>query len=136
MKVDYVFLKSLLNEMQACESFMIKTDELIGFLYSDAKYSSETEFMEKLYGHIFLLSDIGAVESLVGKNFGVKYSEQGLYYFGAVLRLTARGHDFAKALNDRSFFEKLKKLTIGISYELCKDILTDAARQFIFKGAL
>ena len=48
MKVDYVFLKSLLNEMQACESFMIKTDELIGFLYSDAKYSSETEFMESL----------------------------------------------------------------------------------------
>ena len=91
MKVDYVFLKSLLNEMQACESFMIKTDELIGFLYSDAKYSSETEFMEKLYGHIFLLSDIGAVESRRGnKSMGLAH---------IIKRRREKGQDSDNVLN-------------------------------------
>lgn len=134
MKVDYVFLKDLLNEMQSCDSFMIQTDELISFLYSDAKYTSEDEFMDKFFGHLNLLADVGAIEALVGNNFGATYSLNKLSYHSAVIRLTSQGNNFAETLNNKHFFEKIKKMTIGISFELCKDILMDTARQLISKG--
>ena len=90
MKIDYVYIESILSIFVEDEKSVLPVDKFNSFIESDD---------DKFFSHISILGDkrliIGAGPS---SSLGFEYMHDEYQYTNSDWRLTADGHDFALAL--------------------------------------
>ncbi len=114
MKIDYNYLKRLLNAIQAKNSHFVNVLSLADEMKKPRQIIDEDDYYDKFYGHLLLLKDNHAIEEVYGHNLGVQYTvEENVCCSDSFIRLTSSGYDFATLLNKEGVTEKIKKFTIS-----------------------
>lgn len=120
MKLDYKFIKQLLETMENYE----KPQITMGDLMSAMSINEERE--DKFFGHISILADYNCIDSS-SSNFGFKYGYGGNLTINssAMYRLTARGYEFLDVLKQDKILNKIKDYAIPTAFEIGKSLLTE-----------
>ncbi len=114
MKLDYAYLKQLLNAIQAKQSHFVNVMSLAQELKDTRLNIDEDDYYDKFYGHLFLLKDNRAIEEVYGHNLGVQYTaDENVNCSDSFIRLTSSGYDFMTLLNKEGIADKIKKFTLS-----------------------
>jgi hypothetical protein len=129
MKPNPEYIKNLLSAFQKSRDPVTDVSELEeqGFSYRT------TEFY--FYFHLLLLNDLGFVIREDRKpGIGVKRMPHGeLFWSGIPLRLTASGHEFAEAMNNKKAFESIKKSVMSSSLSIMRDVAVSVLKTEIMR---
>lgn len=122
MQVDYLFISQIVNAMIAKDSHYINVEPLAMELRQKFVTLDDDEYIDKFYGHLWLLKDNKVIEEMTrGQCMGISYStNRNITRTDCVVRLTAQGYDFAKLLNRNGVLDKIKKLSIASVLILCQ----------------
>ena len=132
MKIDFEYLKALLENFEACKNPYPLVSEIV---------LDKTEIDAKLAFHVEMLMDQGFLVSYrEGGNspFEPDYeSEEGFSFLDLEVRLTAQGYEFLSALKQKNIFnaikEDLKENSIGTIWKVAQGALTKIASEKIMK---
>lgn len=128
MRINHDYIKQLIDIAldHPAPTFTIRDFEAAGVPYE----TPEFEF------HMKLLDDQRLIEQDDGDSgFGLEKGVDGFSSWAVLpLRLTARGHDFAEAISEKTIWDKIKKelpgaamtTLVGMSLELTKDYAKQA----------
>lgn len=132
MSIDYVFLRRITVAMQESDGYIIDISILMETVRNQLTDNDDDAYVQKLFGHLLLLRDSGAIETLAGHNMGLRYDDSGKVLFnGGYIRMTASGYDLAKMLSNTTMLGKLKSLSITAVGELARICATAAANNII-----
>ncbi|MBQ8677320.1 MAG: hypothetical protein IJ529_02485 [Alphaproteobacteria bacterium] len=122
MQIDYLFMRQMVNAMIAKDSHYINIEPLAMELRPQFATLDDEEYIDKFYGHLWLLKDNSVIEEMtLGQRMGISYAtNRHITRTDCVIRLTAQGYDFAKLLNKNDALDKIKKMSIASVLVLCQ----------------
>jgi len=130
MKPNPEYIKNLLSAFQKSPDPVTDVTELErqGYSYESAEF----------YFHLLLLNDQGFVVREDSKSgIGVERMLDGQLFWSAIpLRLTASGHEFAEAMNNKKAFETVKKSSVSFSLSIMRDVAVSALKAEITRNSL
>ena len=120
MKLDYKFIKQLLEVMENYDEHQITMEKLMDFM------AINDENVDKFAGHIKILVDYNCLDAS-SMDLGFKFSINGSLTInsGERYRLTARGYEFLDILKQDTIFNKIKDHAISTAFEVGKSLLTE-----------
>lgn len=121
MKLDYKFIKQLLETMENYDKHQISMRNLI----NSVSITDESE--DKFVGHMKILADYNCIDTLSG-DLGFSYGIDGNLSInsGERYRLTARGYEFLDILKQDTIFNKIKDHAISTAIEVGKSLLIES----------
>lgn len=121
MKLDYKFIKQLLEAMENYDEHQITMEKLMNFM------AINDENVDKFIGHIKILADYDCIDTS-SSEMGFRYGIDGCLSIngGSRYRLTARGYEFLDILKQDTIFNKIKDHAISTAFEVGKTLLTNS----------
>lgn len=130
MKLDYSYIKQILQIMEEYDSYQISSDILMQkmqVITSDDKIDDNR--LDKFIGHIKLLADNGFIDS-DDNDLGFSYGCDYVPVVNIVMyRITSRGYEFIDMLKNDTVFQKIKNFAISNAWDIGKEILISIVSQ-------
>lgn len=141
MKLDYEYIKQILHLMEEEPSHRISNYALLAKVNNISvpnndyvRMKVDDAMVDKFIGHIRQMHEAGLIgfEKDMGFSYGVNANIMGwqVYYF-----ITPAGYSFLSALNDNSFFNKVKEFTLSAAIGAATNLLTEGTTKLIKKAA-
>lgn len=132
MQLNIRFFKKILNIMQEKQSHYIFTTDLLEDVREECPEINREDFNDLFFGHLLLLKDNKVIEEIGGNdNLGIAYFEKGIHYVKTKIRLTSKGYDFIKVLNQNGIVDKLKHYTITECLKIVDIVIANSINNFM-----
>jgi hypothetical protein len=127
MQLDQEYLKLLVQKIESNPSPRPGLKSILASMGLD-------DLSDIFVVHYEILRDYGFIEGAEDKdNIGIGGTDEGIYWFDADIRLTAKGHEFSASVKQPEIWEVIKKNFKDASIETVFTVSKDLAVKFAKK---